>query len=142
MRGDRMNFKDLDVWKRSVRLSADIYKSTVGCRDYGFRDQLTRSGLSIPSNIAEGTARLSDKESIRFLSVARGSAAELETQILIGMDVGYVSRDEGKQWLADLSDIQAMLAGLVKRYRRNTEGDQRVGVSSNRRTTNRRTKIR
>lgn len=109
------------MWKRSARLSAAIYKATVKCRDYGFRDQLTRSGLSVPSNIAEGTARLSDKESVQFLSVAKGSSAELETQILIGIDVGYISPDDGKQWLADLNDIQAMLSGLIKRYRHNIE---------------------
>jgi four helix bundle protein len=49
-----MNFENLDVWKRSVRLSVDIYRFTADIKDYGFRDQLTRSGLSVPSNIAEG----------------------------------------------------------------------------------------
>lgn len=74
-----MDFKNLDVWRRSARLSADIYKATQGLRYFGFRDQLTRSGLSIQSIIAEGTSRLSDKETVQFLSVAKGSTAELET---------------------------------------------------------------
>ena len=113
-----LNFKDLDVWKKSSRLSADLYRATRHLKDYGFRDQLTRSGLSIPSNIAEGTARLSDKETLQFLSIAKGSAAELETQILIGLDIGYLEKAKGSEWLKALADIQAMLVGLIKRYRR------------------------
>ena len=57
-----MAFEDLDVWKRSAGLSADIYKVLSDLKDYGFKDQITRSGLSIPSNIAEGLERRSDKE--------------------------------------------------------------------------------
>ena len=68
-----MKFEDLEVWKRSARLSVDIYKQTKKIKDYGFRDQITRSGLSVPSNIAEGIERESDKECIRFLSFAKGS---------------------------------------------------------------------
>lgn len=112
-----MNFKELDVWKRSARLSAEIYKATFNLNDFGFRDQLTRSGLSVPSNIAEGVSRLSDKEMVQFLSIAKGSLAELETQVLIGMDIGYINKDVGKAWLEDINAIQAMLFGLSKRYK-------------------------
>ncbi|WKD22977.1 four helix bundle protein [Pseudoalteromonas sp. KG3] len=112
-----MNFKELDVWKRSARLSAEIYKATFNLNDFGFRDQLTRSGLSVPSNIAEGVSRLSDKETVQFLSIAKGSLAELETQVLIGMDIGYINKDVGKAWLEDINAIQAMLFGLSKRYK-------------------------
>ena len=112
-----MNFKELDVWKRSARLSAEIYKATFNLNDFGFRDQLTRSGLSVPSNIAEGVSRLSDKETVQFLSIAKGSLAELETQVLIGMDIGYINKNVGKAWLEDIDAIQAMLFGLSKRYK-------------------------
>lgn len=112
-----MNFKELDVWKRSARLSAEIYKATFNLNDFGFRDQLTRSGLSVPSNIAEGVSRLSDKETVQFLSIAKGSLAELETQVLIGMDIGYINKGVGKAWLEDINAIQAMLFGLSKRYK-------------------------
>ena len=61
-----MRFEDLEVWKRSARLSAEIYKEFKDLKDLSFRDQLTRSGLSIPSNIAEGFERESDKECINF----------------------------------------------------------------------------
>ena len=75
------SFEDLEVWKRSARLSADIYKTLANLKDFGFKDQITRSGLSIPSNIAEGAERESIKEFINFLSYAKGSAGELKTQI-------------------------------------------------------------
>ena len=61
-----MAFEDLDVWKRSAGLSADIYKILSDLKDYGFKDQITRSGLSIPSNIAEGMERGSNKEKVQF----------------------------------------------------------------------------
>lgn len=79
-----MDYKDLDFWKTSMALSVDIYKALADYRDFGFRDQITRIGLSVPSNIAEGLKRFSEKESVQYLSIARGSAADLETQILIG----------------------------------------------------------
>ncbi|MGY6586910.1 MAG: four helix bundle protein [Wenzhouxiangella sp.] len=94
-----MNFKELDVWKKSSRLSAELYRVTRHLKDSGFRDQLKMCGLSIPSNTAEGTARLSDKETLQFLSIAKGSAAELETQILIGLDIGYLDKAKGSEWL-------------------------------------------
>ena len=80
-----MAFEDLDVWKRSASLSTEIYIELKQLKDFGFKDQITRSGLSIPSNIAEGIDRNSDKETINFLSYAKGSCAELRTQIYIGI---------------------------------------------------------
>ena len=81
-----MSFEDLDVWKRAVKLSSETYKHTAGLKDFGFRDQLTRSGLSIPSNIAEGYERKSDREIAQFLNIAKGSAGEFRTQVYIGME--------------------------------------------------------
>ncbi len=83
-------FEELEVWKRSARLSADLYKALCDLKDFGFRDQITRAGLSIPSNIAEGYERGTDKEMANFLNYAKGSAGELRTQIYIGMDIGYI----------------------------------------------------
>ena len=111
-----MAFEDLDVWKRAARLSANIYTEMAKNRDYGFRDQITRSGLSVPSNIAEGMERSSDKERSRFVNYARGSCAELRTQIYIGMDIGYIPRDTGKQWLQETKEIAAMLVGLRRSF--------------------------
>jgi len=70
-----MKFEDLEIWKRATRLSVNLYmyKEMSKLRDYGFRDQITRSSLSIPSNIAEGFERSSPKEFMAFLNYARGS---------------------------------------------------------------------
>ncbi len=109
-----MAFEDLDVWKRSAGLSADIYKVLSDLKDYGFKDQITRSGLSIPSNIAEGLERRSDKEKTQFLSYAKGSCGELRTQIYIGMKIAYIFKKEGNKWIAETKEISAMLTGLAK----------------------------
>ena len=110
-------FEELDVWKRAARLSADIYKALADLRDFGFRDQITRAGLSIPSNIAEGYERGAAKEMANFLNYAKGSAGELRTQIYIGMDIGYIAQDQGKGWLAEAEEISRMLHGLIKSVR-------------------------
>ena len=113
-----MRFEDLDVWKRAMNLSANIYKELKNLKDYGFKDQITRSGLSIPSNIAEGFERISNKESVNFLSYAKGSCGELRTQIYIGIDIEYISKEKGQEWLKEVNEISAMLSGLIKTRRK------------------------
>ena len=108
-----MAFEDLDVWKRSAGLSVDIYKILSDLKDYGFKDQITRSRLSIPSNIAEGMERSSNKEKVQFLSYAKASCAELRTQSYIGIKIGYVPKDTGKRWVVETKEISAMLIGLM-----------------------------
>jgi len=112
-----VRFEDLAVWKRSARLSADIYRAMKDLGDFGFRDQITRSGLSIPSNIAEGFERKSKKEFLVFLKYALGSCGELRTQIYIGMDVGYINGIAGKNWIQETKEISAMLTSLLKTNR-------------------------
>jgi len=111
------SFEDLDVWKKSARLSAELYKQFVTLRDWGFKDQITRSGLSIPSNIAEGFERNSNKECLRFLDYAKGSCGELRTQVYIGMEAGYIDRQQGSVWIKETIAIAAMLTGLIKARR-------------------------
>jgi four helix bundle protein len=81
--------ENLGVWKRSCRLSVELYKLL---RDFGFRDQVTRSALSVPSNIAEGYERDSSKEFSRFLKIAKGSCGELRTQLYIGTEASARKR--------------------------------------------------
>ncbi len=109
-----MRFEDLEVWKRSARLSAEIYKRLKDLRDYGFKDQITRSGLSIPSNISEGIERGSAADCIKFLLYAKGSCGELRTQTYIGMDIDYIDRETGKQWVSETEAISSMLGGLIR----------------------------
>jgi four helix bundle protein len=112
-----MRFEELEVWKRAMKLSGNIYRELKGLKDYGFKDQITRSGLSIPSNIAEGFERGSQKENIVFLSYAKGSSGELRTQIYIGMDIGYIDKEIGQGWLQEAREISSMLSGLIKTKR-------------------------
>ena len=112
-----LKFEDLEVWKRSARLSADLYKELRDLKDYGFKDQITRAGLSVPSNIAEGFERDTQKDSIKFLTYAKGSCGELRCQIYIGMDIGYISKDIGRKWVGETTEISAMLSGLIKTKR-------------------------
>ncbi len=112
-----MKFEDLEVWKRSARLSVELYKATKSIKDYNFRDQITRSGLSIPSNIAEGHERGSLKDSIRFLYIAKASCGELRTQIYIGQEVGYLSPDNSMSWVDETKVISKQLASLIKARR-------------------------
>ena len=109
-----MKFEDLEVWKRSARLTAELYKELRELQDWGFKDQITRSALSIPSNIAEGIERLTAQDCIRFLGYAKGSCGELRTQIYIGIEINYIAKEVGNGWLRDTREISAMLVGLIK----------------------------
>ena len=114
-----MRCERLDVWKRSCRLSVDIYKYFSTCKDYGFKDQITRSSLSIASNIAEGVEKESNKEKIRFIEIARGSTAELITQIYIGIEINYINKETGLLWIKEIHEISSMLIGLKRSYATN-----------------------
>ena len=112
-----MKFEDIEVWKRSARLSADLYKYFSSCKDFGFKDQITRAGLSVPSNIAEGAERSSDKEFSRFLQYSKGSCGELRTQIYIGIEIGYIEPEIGKEWIKETQEISAMIVGFIKKLK-------------------------
>lgn len=111
-----MRCERLDVWKRSCRLSVEVYRYFSESKDFGFKDQITRSSLSIGSNIAEGVEKESNKETIRFIEIARGSTAELITQIYIGIEIGYIKKEIGLQWINEINEISRMLIGLKKNY--------------------------
>ena len=110
-----MKCRDLEVWKRAAALSAEIYLHFGDSRDYGFKDQITRCGLSVPSNIAEGVERRSDKDTARFLDMARASVAELQTQIYIGMKIEYIDRETGWAWIEELDGIGRMLSTFIRK---------------------------
>ena len=112
-----MSFENLEVWKRSTRLSTDIYRALKDLKDYGFKVQITRSGLSIPSNIAEGEERSTSRQTLNFLNYAKGSCGELKTQIYIGIEIAYIPEDLGKTWISEVTVIAAMLGSLMKNKR-------------------------
>jgi four helix bundle protein len=112
-----MLYENMDVWKRSRKLTIEVYKTLSQCRDYGFKDQITRSALSVPSNIAEGCERRSIKERVRFLDIAKGSLGEFKTQADIGIEVGYIVRGKGMAWLKESDELARMLASLMARLK-------------------------
>ena len=106
--------KDLDVWKKSMDLVEEVYRLTKGFPDsekYGLINQARRCAVSIPSNIAEGSARNTNKETVQFCYIALGSLSELETQLLIAERLGYCEKIDA---LDNLVEIRRMLLGLIK----------------------------
>ena len=108
--------KDLKVWRLACRFSVEIYGLLANCSNYGFKDQLGRSALSIASNIAEGYERSSVKERAHFLKIAKGSSGEAWTQLLIGVEAGFIDRAKGLQAAGEAKEISKMLYGLVKYF--------------------------
>jgi four helix bundle protein len=112
------NYENLKVWHRAVELAVSIYKLTGTNKsfrnDFGLKDQIQRSSVSISSNISEGDELGTDKQAIRQFFIAKGSAAELYTQLTISFKIGYLSEDESKYYLNECKGISSMLANLIK----------------------------
>ena len=112
------SFEDLEVWKRSCRLVVRIYQELKACKDYGLKDQMTRSAVSIPSNIAEGAERDSKQEYIRFIHIAKGSAAELRTQLYIAGEIGLLDKATTAELTVELKEISAILQSIANTLRK------------------------
>ena len=108
------SFEDLEVWKRACKLAVRVYQVLHDCRDYGLKDQMTRAGVSIASNIAEGAERGSSKDFVRFLHIAKGSAAELRTQVYIAHRIDILSIDQQIELVNELKSISRMIHALIK----------------------------
>jgi four helix bundle protein len=108
------SFEDLEVWKRACKLAVQMYEILKDCRDYSLKDQITRSAISIASNIAEGAERDSKAEFISFLHIAKGSAAEMRTQIYIASQIGLLREELKNEIVKELTTISKQLQSLVK----------------------------
>lgn len=109
-------FRDLIVWKKAKDIAVFIYQSTnTGGinKDYGLRDQIRKAAISIPSNIAEGDERETDKEAVRFFYIAKGSAAEVLTQAIIAFEIGYIKEEAFEEIKQRCTEISAMLSKLI-----------------------------
>lgn len=109
--------RDLNVWKKSIDLVTSIYKHTANYPKeevYGLTNQIRRCAVSIPSNIAEGSARTTGKDFSRFLSISLGSLAELETQLIISRNLNYLSEKVVEELMFELISIRRMTLGLRK----------------------------
>jgi four helix bundle protein len=114
--GFSMNdYKELEVWQKSMDLAVKVYAITTNFPQselYGLTSQIRRSAVSIPSNIAEGSARSGSKGFVQFLFVARGSAAELETQLLLAIRFGFLC--DSPEILKQILSIRKMLNALIR----------------------------
>jgi four helix bundle protein len=110
-------YRDLIVWQKAMALVTEIYKVTASFprrEDYGITSQIRRCAISIPSNIAEGYGRHSRNEYIRFLQIALGSLYELQTQLEIAANLGYLKKEEFDVLYESTREVERMLSSLVK----------------------------
>ena len=114
-------FEDLVVWKKSRELAGSVYQATSDgrfYRDAGLRDQIRRAAVSVMSNIAEGFERYSRREFRHFVSIARGSASEVRSQVYLAHDLNYISDETAATLLTLCAEISRMLAALHTRMLR------------------------
>ena len=114
------SFEDPEVWQRACRLSVRIYETLQDCMDFGLKNQMTRAAVSIASNIAEGAERDSRAEFVRFLHIAKGSAAELRTQVYIASKINIVPDSILQELVGELKIISKMLQNLIKSIKAST----------------------
>jgi four helix bundle protein len=110
------SYRDLVVWKKSMALVLNVYRCTQAfpkIETYGLTSQLRRAVISVPSNIAEGQARLSTGEFRQFLGNARGSLMEVETQILVARDLGYLEENQSDSLLSAAAEVGRIINGLL-----------------------------
>lgn len=111
------NFKELKIWQKAIELTEDVYKLLVKYPDYekyGLTNQIRRSVVSVPSNIAEGSGRASNRDFRRFLAISLSSAFELETQLILSNKFEFISEKEFKNLSAKLQELQKMIFGFRK----------------------------
>lgn len=113
------NYKEFKVWKRSIALNVFIYECTRSFpveEKFGLVSQMRRSAISIPSNIAEGSGRRTDKDFAHFLSIAHGSICELESQLFISLELKFISKEDFEKIINELKEIQKMLYVLIIKF--------------------------
>lgn len=109
-------FEDLEVWQASMALCSSVYalsNEESFTRDFGFKDQIRRSSVSVPSNIAEGFERDSQRQFIYFLVIAKGSCGELRTQLRIATNLNYITNDEFEKLNNECISVSKQLAGFI-----------------------------
>ena len=106
------SFEDLEVWQRGCRLSVAIFEAFENCKRFTLRDQIERAGLSVPSNIAEGAERGSNRDFAHFLNFSKGSCGELRTQLYIARKLDELGKGSFNSLIQESREISAMLQGL------------------------------
>lgn len=117
------NFKNLEIWQKLRLLVKEIYLLTAQLPDsekYGLVSQMRRAAVSVPSNIAEGCGRNTDKDFARFLGIAVGSISELETQLYLLVDLEFIAEATVKYLFKEIENIRKMITGFIKKLNRGT----------------------
>lgn len=112
------NFKNLKVWQKGFQIATSTYKITKKFpaeEKFGLTSQMNRASISITSNIAEGSSRRSEKDYFRFLEIALGSCFELESQLLISIELGFVESEQANSLLQNIDEEQKMLISFMKK---------------------------
>lgn len=112
------NFKNLNIWKQSIDLAVDIYEETENfpkSEEYGLKSQLRRCAVSVPSNIAEGSSRSSDKDFNRFLEFSQGSLFEMQTQVIISARRKFIKEENSENLENQITELQKMISGFQKK---------------------------
>ncbi len=120
------NFKDLLVWQKSIDFADEVYDTTENfpkSEVFGLANQMRRAAVSVASNIAEGSARHSRRDFVRFLRQSRGSLAELETQITLAVRRRYMTREVGTKLFVLTIEIERMLSGLITSLKAKKENE-------------------
>ena len=115
------NFEDLEIWKEGMRLSVMVYKIMKDCKDYGFKDQIQRASVSVPSNISEGFERQTNKEFIQFLYIAKGSCGEVRTQVYLAKEFGYINQHDYKMLIENCKLLSSKIQSFIN-SRKKDEG--------------------
>ncbi|HEX9804448.1 MAG TPA: four helix bundle protein [Candidatus Dojkabacteria bacterium] len=114
------SYKDLIVWQKAIELVKKIYSITKNFPDeekFGLASQVRRSAVSIPSNISEGRSRGSKKDFIRFLYIAKGSLSELETQILISLELRFIKKEDTQNIESLITEVNKMLSSMISKLK-------------------------
>ena len=117
------HFKELLVWQKSINFVIEIYKETESfpkSEMYGLVSQIRRATVSIASNIAEGNSRRSVPDYVQFLRISRGSCAEVETQLIISKNLGFLNEEKSLKLNQDITEISKMLNGLINSLKQST----------------------
>lgn len=117
------HFKELLVWQKSINFVTEIYKETESfpkSEMYGLVSQIRRATVSIASNIAEGNSRRSVPDYVQFLRISRGSCAEVETQLIISKNLGFLNEEKSLKLNQDITEISKMLNGLINSLKQST----------------------
>jgi four helix bundle protein len=112
------NFEKLHIWNSAIELSVKIHALFINSRNFGLRDQILRSSVSVPSNIAEGCERQTVKEFLRYLNIAAGSSGEVRTQLIIAIKINEIDEKAGNMIVENYRQLSAQIFAFMNKIRR------------------------